>query len=97
MLLHLQHSGDQDVVQVLVQRDDRVHRGGVEREALRDVARIERSLQQRLEPATRNDHRAPPANCARNRTSLSNSTRISGMPWRVMAMRSGPMPHAKPV
>src|SRR5438034_7664476 len=49
-----------------------------------DVTRVERSIQQRLEPAPRDDHRAPPANCARNRTSLSNNSRMSGMPWRVM-------------
>src|SRR2546427_12067259 len=80
-----------------MQRDNRVDGGGVERQPMRDVAGLERSVQQRLEPATRDDHRAPPANCARNRTSLSNSSRMSGIPWRVIAMRSGPMPHANPV
>src|SRR5439155_1434846 len=78
VLLHLQHAGDQDVAQVLMQRDDCVDGGDVERQAVRDVARVERAVQQRLEPATRDDQRAPPANCARNRTSLSNSTRVSG-------------------
>src|SRR3989442_13973858 len=97
MLLHLQHPGDQDVVQVLMQRDDGVDGGHVQRQALRDVTGIERSLQQRFQPAARYDHRVPPANCVRNRTSFSNSTRISGMPWRGMAMGSGPMPPAKPV
>src|SRR5207244_10110883 len=92
-----QDTGDQDVIQVLMQRDNRVDGGGVERQAIRDVAWVERSVQQRLEPTTGDDHRAPPANCARKRTSLSNRSRMSGIPWRVIAMRSVPMPHANPV
>src|SRR5439155_9979557 len=92
--LHLQHASDQNVAQVLMQRDDGVDGGGVERQAVRDVARVERAVQQRLEPATRDDHRVPPANCARNRTSLSNSSRMSGIQWRLMAKRPGHMPQS---
>ena len=36
-------------------------------------------------------------NCRRNRTSDSRKTRRSGMSWRSAAMRSAPMPNAKPV
>lgn len=36
-------------------------------------------------------------NCARNRGSFSNSTRMSGIPYRSMATRSTPRPNAKPV
>src|SRR6266540_718105 len=57
-----------------------------------DVA--DRLAREVLEPAARDDHLL---NCSRNRTSLSKNNRISGMPWRSIAMRSGPMPHAKPV
>src|SRR5207302_5773080 len=96
MLLHLEHTPDQDVAQVLVQRHDGVHRRDVHSELLGDLARVERAAQQRFEPAARDDHRTPPANCARKRTSLSWSSRMSAMPWRVMAMRAGPMPQANP-
>ena len=96
MLLHLEHTPEQDVAQVLVQRHDGVHRRDVHSELLGDLARVERAAQQRLEPAARDDHRTPPANCARKRTSLSYSSRMSAMPWRVMAMRAGPIPQANP-
>src|SRR6266516_4056446 len=80
-----------------MQRHDGIDGGGVQRQAVRDITRVERSVEQGLEPATRQDHRTPPANRARTRTSLSKKSRISGIPWRVIAMRSGPMPQAKPV
>src|SRR5207245_11003452 len=79
----------------------RVDRRDVHRQPLGGLARVERAVEQRLEPAPRHDHGAPPfppaANCARKRTSLSNSSRMSGMRWRGIAIRSGPMPQAKPV
>src|SRR5437879_13871575 len=96
MLLHVEHTPDHHLAQVLVQRHDRVHGRGVHRDLLGDLARVEGAAEQRLEPAARDDHRTPPANCARKRTSLSQSSRMSAMPWRVMAMRAGPMPQAKP-
>src|SRR5690349_19999814 len=97
MLLALEHAGDQDIAQLLVERDDRVHWGRVQRETLGRVARVERLAEQRLEPPPRDDHRAPSANCCMLRTSLSYSNRMSGTPWRVIAIRAGPIPQAKPL
>src|SRR5690606_32254954 len=37
------------------------------------------------------------SNCERNRTSDSYSSRMSGIRYRSMAIRAGPMPNAKPV
>src|SRR3989442_9086298 len=85
--------------QVLVQRHDGVDRRDVHRQLLGRLACVQRAAEQRLEPTARDDHRVapplPPANCSRKRTSLSNSSRMSGIPWRVMAIRSGPLPHAE--
>src|SRR2546426_4419125 len=84
---------------------DAVHGCDLACQAIGDVLALERTAQQSFQPATRYDHLAAepagaagtPANCSRNRTSLSKNSRISGMPWRSIAMRSGPMPHANPV
>src|SRR3989442_12670115 len=97
VLLHLQDASDQDVAQALMQRDDRVDRGGVEGQAIRDVAWVERLVEQGLEPAARDDHRAPPANWVRNRMSLANSSRESGIPWPACPNPSVPRPPAHPV
>src|SRR5205823_8230083 len=40
--------------------------------------------------------RDPHANCPRRRTSFSKNMRRSGTPWRRNAIRSMPMPNAKP-
>src|SRR6266540_4315989 len=94
MLFDLQHAGDEHLAQVLVQRDDGVDGRAQHREPVGHLLGVERAAEQRLEPAARDDH---PANCRRKRTSLSEKSRMSGMPCRVIAMRSGPMPQAKPV
>ena len=43
------------------------------------------------------DLHATPSNCARKRTSLSTSMRMSGIAYRRSAIRSMPTPNAKPV
>src|SRR5689334_2888477 len=97
VFLHFEHAPDQHVAQVLVAWQYRVDRCRMHGQLLRDLACVERAVEQGLEPAARDDHRAPPANCSRNRTSLSYSSRMSATPWRVIAMRAGPIPQAKPV
>ena len=80
VLFHLEHAGDEDVAQILVQRRDPLDRRDVGGEQPLHLARVERATQHCLQPTTREDHRTPPANCARKRTSLSYSNRMSGMP-----------------
>jgi hypothetical protein len=45
------------------------------------------------QPRVRNPH---DPNCSRKRTSLSKNSRRSGTPWRSIAIRSMPIPNAKP-
>src|SRR6266550_3877029 len=94
MLAHLEDARHHHVAQVLMDRHDAVHRSDLPSQPVGDVLAFEGLPQQGLEPTTRDDHLM---NCSRKRTSLSKNSRISGMPWRSIAMRSGPMPHAKPV
>src|SRR5439155_1338560 len=69
--LHVQHTGDEDVAQVLMQRLDGVDGGDVARQPFGDLAGVERPPEQRLQPAARAEHRTPPATCARDRTTVS--------------------------
>src|SRR5690348_850084 len=49
---------------------------------------------ERPEPLVRDVHSAT---CSRKRTSESYRMRMSGMPYRLIAIRAGPMPNAQPV
>src|SRR5207245_9921440 len=70
VLFHLEDLGDADVAEVLVERRDRVD-GYAQSGQLRfELARSERAPEQRLEPATGDDHPRRSANCARTRMAL---------------------------
>ena len=77
MRAHLEHLRDEDVAQVLVQRHDRLDGHAELRQPRLQVVRLERATQQRLEPATRDDHGA---NWDKKRMSLSENKRMWGMP-----------------
>ena len=53
---HLLHQRHDDAGELLVQRPDRVHRGAEHRQLLGQVPRVERTAQERLEPAARDVH-----------------------------------------
>ncbi len=78
--LDLDHPGDEHLRQVPVNRLDPFHRAAMGGEDLLQLGRVERPAEQRLQPAAGEVHRIPRANCARNRTSLSKSRRMSAMP-----------------
>src|SRR3954454_5089641 len=104
MRLHLLYLGDQHIAQVYMQRLDRVDRSAQHGEPLAKIAYFKRSAKEIFEPATGDVHPllcsptdAPGRNWARKRMSPSYSSRMSGMPYRNMAVRGGPMPKAQPV
>src|SRR5918999_5098876 len=66
---------------------DRVHR-----ELLGDLLHAETGIAVGAKPGVRDLHR----NCSRTRTSFSKNLRRSGTPCLSMAMRSIPIPKAKP-
>ena len=66
------------------------------RELLRQRSRLIVPVHIVGEPIQADLHRTP-RNCLRNLRSFSYSRRMSSMPYLSMAMRSMPMPNAKPV
>ncbi len=88
--LHLLHLGHEHIAQVAVQRLRRIDRRAQHGEPLGEVAHLQRSAEEILQPATGDVHPllcspaplpAPPAtNCPRNRMSPSYNRRMSGMP-----------------
>ncbi len=93
VLLHREHAADHEALWradagVADPLDlDRVHR-----ELVRDVLHGEVGVAVRAEPAQRGLHR----NCSNTRTSFSKNLRRSGTPCLSCAIRSIPMPKAKP-
>ena len=63
-------------------------------QALGDLLGRQAGVAVGAQPAQRDPHARP--NCSRKRTSFSNSMRRSGTPWTSIAIRSMPMPNAKP-
>ena len=63
-----------------------------QREALRQGVRGKLEVNVVTQPAEGNSHR----NCPRKRRSLSRKMRTSAIPWRSIAIRSTPIPKAKP-
>ena len=79
-------------------RGDLLHADPRVGQAIGHRARVELGLHELLQPAERDLHRpGRPANCCRNRRSLSKKSRISSISYLSMAMRSMPMPKAQPV
>ena len=72
--------------------DDAVDLGGGHREPVRDVLDRRRERDVVAQPRDRHLHE----NCLRSRRSFSQSCRMSGSPWRSIAIRSRPRPNAKP-
>ena len=62
------------------------------REALGELLGVELDIDVVAEPGERDPHR----NCPRKRRSSSRKTRMSVIPWRSIAIRSTPIPKAKP-
>ncbi len=97
MLRRLEHEPDAEAVEVAAvgrdaAPDDLVHLGGRDREPVRDLVRGRVDPYVLAEPGERN-----PQNCLRKRRSFSQNGRIPGMPMRSCAVRSIPIPNAKPV
>src|SRR5205085_6154457 len=61
-------------------------------EAVGDLRVRQLRLDELAQPVQRGFH-----SCSRKRTSFSNKSRRSSMPWRSMAIRSMPVPNAYPV
>ena len=93
MLVGAQDLADDEAVEradaVLV---DALDLGPCERQPLGELAQPEVRAHVVVEPFQRDSH----PNCSRSRTSLSKNIRRSGTPCLSIAMRSTPMPNAKP-
>src|SRR6185437_801462 len=90
----LDDARDDDRLQVGTQRDQLVDRGRVCRERVAQLGGCHPERDEGPQPVVRNVHSAI---CSRNLTSESYRILISGIPYRLMAMRAGPMPNAQPV
>src|SRR5690242_2452053 len=90
----LRDQPDDHVRQVLSQRNELVDGGAVRGDHIPQLFGRELERDDGSKPVVRGVHRA---NCSRNLTSESYSKRMSGMPYRSMAMRAGPIPNAQPV
>ena len=99
VLARLEHLADEEetVIAVLVDRParlDRVHLGRADAEPLGQFARAGiGSGDVVAQPRQRDAHQ----NCLRTRRSFSQNGRRPGTAWRSCALRSSPIPNAKPV
>ena len=87
---------EETVIAVLVDRParlDRVHLGRADAQSVRQLARGHRQRDVVTQPRQRDLHQ----NCLRTRRSFSQNGRRPGTAWRSCAVRSSPMPNAKPV
>ena len=73
-------------------RTDPLDLGAGHRQPLGQLTRLDARIAVLAQPGVRDPHE----NCSRTRTSLSKKRRRSGTPWRSIAIRSTPMPKAKP-
>ena len=93
MLLYPFHLGDDDVGEILVDGLDGFHWRPQHRETMGSVIGIDLGPQQSESQFTE-IFTGYSTNCCKKRMSLSYSSRMSGMPWRSIVMRWGPMPKA---
>ena len=98
VLARLEDLADEEetVIAVLVDRParlDRVHLGRADAEPLGQLAGGHRQRDVVAQPRQRDAHQ----NCLRTRRSFSQNGRRPGTAWRSCAVRSSPIPNAKPV
>ncbi len=92
----IDHLRNSDFVPVAGGGDDLSHLVAGHGQALGQLLRANGYVNVLRQPLERYSHGLP-QNCRRNRRSLEWKSRMSSIPWRIMAMRSTPMPKAKPV
>src|SRR5205807_567626 len=86
------HLSNHDTIEVGALSHDLLDFRARKGEALTDSAHVLGDVDVLLEPTERNDHQ----NCSRKRTSFSRRRRMSAMLYLSIAVRSSPMPKAKP-
>ncbi len=92
VLRHLEQLSRDDVAPLGPPALDSLHLHAQERQAVSQLLRGERNVDIVAQPGEGHSHR----NCSRKRRSLSRKTRRSAIPWRSIAIRSTPIPKAKP-
>ena len=92
VLLDRQQLADDDVVPVGAPAVDALDLHPEQGQALGEALRRQVDVDELAQPAERDPHR----NCSRKRRSFSMYRRRSPTPWRRLAIRSTPIPNAKP-
>ncbi len=88
MIAHVEHPRDDHALQTVPRTLDPLDVEALEREEVAQLLRRELDRAVLPEPSQRNAHQLSTSNCPRNRTSLSQSSRMSGIPNRIIASRS---------
>ena len=88
MVADLEHPRDDDTLQAVPGPLDRLDVETLEREEIAQLLGREVDGAVLAEPPEGHPHQLITSNCSRNRTSLSQRSRMSGMPNRIIASRS---------
>src|SRR5215468_7722119 len=96
MRTRFEHESDHDETLGHAARGDALHLEPVHGEVVHQRGNVDGNLDVAAKPGDGHDHDVGSWNCSRKRRSFSRKRRMSGMPWRTIAMRSTPTPNAKP-